>query len=44
MLETMELLADPGFIRQLARLKAGKLKFYPVSSLAGTSRRPRSKG
>jgi PHD/YefM family antitoxin component YafN of YafNO toxin-antitoxin module len=33
MLETMELLADPAFMRQLAKLKAGKLKFYPVSCL-----------
>ncbi len=34
MLETMELLADPGFMGQLAKLKAGKLRFYPASSLA----------
>jgi prevent-host-death family protein len=33
-LETMELLADPDFMRQLKRLRSGKVKFYPVSSLA----------
>jgi PHD/YefM family antitoxin component YafN of YafNO toxin-antitoxin module len=33
-LETMELLADPNFVQQLKRLRAGKLKFYPASSLA----------
>ena len=34
MLETMELLADPGFMRELKKLKARKQKFFPVSSLA----------
>ena len=33
-LETMELLADPGFMRQLSRLRAGKLKLHPAASLA----------
>jgi antitoxin (DNA-binding transcriptional repressor) of toxin-antitoxin stability system len=33
-LETMELLADQGFIGELKRLKAGEQKFYPASSLA----------
>lgn len=32
--ETMELLANPDFMRQLARHRAGKLKFYPLSALA----------
>jgi len=34
MLETMEFLADPGFMRQLKRLKAGSGKFYAAASLA----------
>ena len=34
MLETMELLADPDFMRELKRVKAGGQKFHPVSSLA----------
>jgi prevent-host-death family protein len=34
MLETMELLADPGFMLELKKLKAGKQRYYPVSSLA----------
>ena len=34
MLETMELLADPKFMTQLRKLRAGKLKFRPASSLA----------
>jgi len=34
MLETMELLADPDFMRELKRLRAGKVKFHPASSLA----------
>jgi prevent-host-death family protein len=33
-LETLELLADQGFARQLKLLRRGKLKFQPVSSLA----------
>ena len=33
-LETMELLADPVFMRQLKRLRAGKLRLHPASSLA----------
>jgi len=33
-LETMELLADPNFIRQLKGLQAGKLKLHPAASLA----------
>lgn len=33
-LESMELLADPNFTRQLKRLRAGKIKFHPASSLA----------
>ena len=33
-LETMELLAEPGFMRQLKRLRSGKLKFQSASSLA----------
>ena len=33
-LESMELLADPNFARQLKRLRAGKIKFHPASSLA----------
>jgi PHD/YefM family antitoxin component YafN of YafNO toxin-antitoxin module len=33
-LESLELQADPNFVRQLKRLRAGKLKFRPVSSLA----------
>lgn len=32
-LETMELLADPDFMREVRRLKSGKQKFYPASSL-----------
>ena len=35
MLETMELLADPKFMTQLRKLRTGKLKFFPASSLAG---------
>ena len=34
MLETMELLADPVFMRQLKRLQTGKLKFHRASCLA----------
>lgn len=34
MIETMELLADPKFMAQLKKLRAGKLKFYPASTLA----------
>ena len=34
LLETMELLADPGFRAQVKRLRSGKLKFYPATSLA----------
>lgn len=33
-LETMELLADIDFTRQFKRLRAGKLKFHPASTLA----------
>ncbi len=33
-LETMELLADANFNRQLKLLRSGKLKFRPASSLA----------
>jgi antitoxin (DNA-binding transcriptional repressor) of toxin-antitoxin stability system len=33
-LETMELLADPGFMQELKTLKSGRAKFHPVSSLA----------
>jgi len=33
-LEAMELLAEPNFMRQLKNLRAGKLKMYPASSLA----------
>ena len=33
-LETMELLADEDFTRQLKLLRAGQLKFRPASSLA----------
>jgi antitoxin (DNA-binding transcriptional repressor) of toxin-antitoxin stability system len=33
-LETMELLADGNFTRQFRRLRAGKLRFHPASSLA----------
>ncbi|MBI2814682.1 MAG: type II toxin-antitoxin system prevent-host-death family antitoxin [Opitutae bacterium] len=33
MIETMELLADPKFMAQLKKLRAGKLKFYPLSSV-----------
>ena len=33
-LETMELLADADFNRQLRLLKSGKIKFHPASSLA----------
>ena len=33
-IETMELLADPDFMRQVKRLRAGKLKFYLAASLA----------
>ena len=32
--ETMELLADPKFMAQYRKLKAGKMKFYPASTLA----------
>ena len=32
-LESMELLADPAFAAQHRKLKAGKLKFYPLSSV-----------
>jgi len=35
MIETMELLADPKFMAQLKKLRAGKLKFYPLSSVEG---------
>jgi prevent-host-death family protein len=34
LLETMELLADTGFVRQLKLLRKGKLRFHPASSLA----------
>ena len=34
MLETMELLANQKFTAQLKKLRAGKLKFRPASSLA----------
>lgn len=34
MIETMELLADQKFMAQLKKLRAGKLKFYPASTLA----------
>jgi hypothetical protein len=34
MLETMESLADPQFMRELKKLKAGSLAFGPASSLA----------
>lgn len=33
MLETMELLADPGFQKQRARLAAGKVRYFPLSAL-----------
>ena len=33
MIETMELLADPKFMARLKKLRAGKLKFYPLSSV-----------
>ncbi len=33
MIETMELLADPVFMAQLRKLKAGKLKFHPLSAI-----------
>jgi prevent-host-death family protein len=33
MLETMELLADPRFIRELGKLQSGRQKFYPLSYL-----------
>lgn len=33
LLETMELLADSDFTRQLKLLRAGKLKFHPATSL-----------
>ena len=32
-LEAMELLAEPAFTTQYRKLKAGKLKFYPLSSV-----------
>lgn len=32
-LETMELLADEGFQRQLKSMRAGKVKYYPLASL-----------
>jgi len=32
--ETMELLANPEFMAQVKRHRAGKLKFYPLSALA----------
>ena len=32
-LEAMELLAEPAFTAQYRKLKAGKLKFYPLSSV-----------
>ena len=35
MLETMELLADPDFVRQLRRYRSGKLRFYSADSLSG---------
>jgi prevent-host-death family protein len=34
MFETMELLADPGFIRAMKKLKAGSQAFHSASSLA----------
>ncbi len=34
-LETMELLANPNFRRQLKRLRAGKVKYHPHTALAG---------
>lgn len=34
-LETMELLANPNFRRQLKRLRAGKVKYHPLAALAG---------
>ena len=34
LLETLELLADGDFTRQLKRLRAGKIKFHPAASLA----------
>jgi prevent-host-death family protein len=34
LLETMELLADPGFRAQVKKLRSGKLKLYPASRLA----------
>ena len=34
LLETMELLADPGFGTQWRRHRAGKLRYHPLSSLA----------
>lgn len=34
-LETMELLADPQFMAQLKRLRSGKVKWYPLSSVEG---------
>jgi PHD/YefM family antitoxin component YafN of YafNO toxin-antitoxin module len=33
--ETMELLANPGFMAQVRRHRAGKLKFHPLDALAG---------
>ena len=33
MLETMELLGNQDFQRQWQRLKAGKVKYYPLSAL-----------
>jgi len=34
LLETMELVSDPAFARELRKLLGGRQKFYPVSSLA----------
>jgi len=34
LLEAMELLADPNFMRQIKKLRAGKLKRFPASSVA----------
>ena len=33
-LETMELLAEPAFMKRLKLLRSGRLKFHAVSSLA----------
>ena len=34
LLETMELLSDQAFGRELRKLQRGKVKFYPLSDLA----------